>query len=131
MGWELRGSVGKGGDNSPDDVAKVITLLNVIPEEQGGPSPKLLPYFGETPELLRAIGIFQKKYTSSRDSRIDRGGATWKELLRVATVAAGGWLPPAPNVPVPQWRDGQVLRRIPDPTWDAWGDEVCPLLLSP
>lgn len=70
----IAGSVGQGGKNGPEDVARVQALLDARGFEVG-------PADGVArPELITAIADFQKRFLEAPDGRVDPNGRTWREL---------------------------------------------------
>lgn len=70
----LLGSVGQGGKNRPEDVARVQALLDARGLE-AGPADGVL-----TPATMEAIRAFQKRFLEAADGRVDPDGRTWREL---------------------------------------------------
>jgi len=132
MALELSGSVGANADNFWKDVLVVQTLLGVILAKAGRTPPWVLTAGQDTPELRAEILAFQRKNTPFSDGRIDRGGTTWKTLLAKAQKAAGGLLPPIPEIlpPGPNPSTGRILRGIGDQDWQQWSPPG-PLLSNP
>lgn len=133
MGYALRGRVGAGGDNFPDDIVVVQVLLNLVPENKSGASPRILSVGQDTPQLRSAIVTFQTRNTPYRDGRIDPGGLTWRTLLKMAQEALGANpLPPLPvPPPQPQPQSANLLRKLDTPVWGDWGWKDLPLLANP
>jgi hypothetical protein len=100
-------TVGKDAPNIPGDVRTVQSLLNDVPDKEGGPDPKLAVdglCWGKT---LAAIRKFQSTFMKWPDERVDPGGRTLTQLnarrgasgpLYSAAKSArpGGALPPNP-----------------------------------
>jgi hypothetical protein len=76
----LLGAVGRAGVNIPNDVRTVKSLLNDVPDAQGGPVGILLE---STPMvvLISQIERFQAKQLGRADGRVDPGGRTFQALL--------------------------------------------------
>lgn len=70
----LTASVGKGGRNYPEDVARVQALLDARGIEVG-PADGVL-----TPATIEGIVAIQKRFLESPDGRVDPNGRTWREL---------------------------------------------------
>ncbi len=71
----IKGSVGEGGRNDPDDVERVQQLL-----ADNGISPGAID--GKIgPKTIGAIRKFQARFLANPDGRVDPGGRTWRELL--------------------------------------------------
>jgi hypothetical protein len=73
-------SVGFGGLNRPTDVIVVQTLLNLVPQSQGGPSPRLPPDGVAGAPTLAAIRQFQERNLGSATGRVDPNSATLQRL---------------------------------------------------
>ena len=71
---EISGSVGQGGQNSPQDVRVVYALFNKILSRPLAVSDQV------SDELIQAIRDLQKTFMSHPDGRIDVGGRTWRRL---------------------------------------------------
>lgn len=70
----ISGSVGQGGANKKEDVARVQALLDACGHECG-PADGV---FG--PRTLTAILAFQRRFLKVADGRVDPDGRTWREL---------------------------------------------------
>ncbi|HPE58919.1 MAG: polysaccharide deacetylase family protein [Thiothrix sp.] len=81
MAYTLGGSVGQDGENRPEDVITVYTLLNRILLQPLPVSDQV------TEELILGIITFQEGFLFRPDGRIDVGGRTWRELLHVVEAA--------------------------------------------
>ena len=86
-------SVGLGGANLNDDVAKIQQLLNLIAPADGGAVPPLVEdgFIGKL--TIAAIKRFQQQHKTASDSRVDPRGPTLKkmnELPKPALAAAEG-----------------------------------------
>jgi hypothetical protein len=84
----LTGSVGRGGNNSPQDVRTVQSLLN-----KNRPAP-LRPIVEDGQvgnETIAAIEEFQRRVAKlgNPDGRVDPNGATWRALTGAADAVAG------------------------------------------
>jgi hypothetical protein len=86
--FALKGSVGAGGNNNPDDVKVVQTALKIDPDGKCGTG------------TIAAIKAFQKSIGQANpDGRIDVGGATSKALAGRGGGAAAPAPAPAPDAP--------------------------------
>lgn len=119
MELQLTGSVGKNGDNGTTDVLLIQTLLGVILAAEKRSIPWLLSPGQNSPGLEQEILRFQRANTSSRDSKIDRGGATWRALIAKVKRLGGGILPQPPS-PGPNPSTGKILRPIGAQDWMFW-----------
>lgn len=88
----IAGSVGVGGRNAPADVRTVQQLLNDVPPDQGGPSPKLAVDGLAGPLTNAAIAKFQKKQLGFSDGRVDPGGPTIKRLNQFRRGVSAGFV---------------------------------------
>ncbi|MEZ4314658.1 MAG: T6SS effector amidase Tae4 family protein, partial [Polyangiaceae bacterium] len=70
----LSGSVGHGGTNKADDVARVQALLDARGFEIG-PADGVMG-----PRTLQGILDFQRRFLKVADGRVDPNGRTWREL---------------------------------------------------
>lgn len=70
----IAASVGQGGTNKPDDVARVQALLDARGFECGRADGVV------GPRTLAAIVDFQKRFLKVADGRVDPNGRTWREL---------------------------------------------------
>ncbi|MBK8251275.1 MAG: peptidoglycan-binding protein [Polyangiaceae bacterium] len=70
----LSGSVGQGGKNKKEDVARVQALLDARGFEIG-PADGLVG-----PRTIEAIFDFQRRFLAVADGRVDPNGRTWREL---------------------------------------------------
>lgn len=71
----ISASVGAGGENRPDDVRAVQTLLAARGVDPG-------PIDGKAgPATIAAIEAFQRRFATWPDGRVDPGGRTLRELL--------------------------------------------------
>lgn len=70
----ISSSVGQGGTNKPEDVARVQALLDARGFECG-PADGIVG-----PRTIAAIADFQKRFLKSIDGRVDPGGRSWREL---------------------------------------------------
>lgn len=107
---EIAASVGKDGENKPDDVLIVQVHLNQVPKDIGGPEEMLVPDGLCGPKTIAAIERFQKQHLgeASADGRVAPGKETIKRLNetvdaqplaeRIVNVAKGERL---------FWKDGQ------------------------
>lgn len=88
---ELSGSVGKGGQNIPVDVAKISAALVMVGPDRGGIfAPPL-----STDGLAQAIQSFQRfQHLPVADGKVDRGGSTLRRLNEI--LNPGLTPPPAP-----------------------------------
>ena len=90
-GRTIKGSVGQGGKNNPDDVRLIQTLLNT-----NLPVPiRPLPVSGQVDQhLISAITHYQRQLVgmSNPDGRVDPGGRTFQSLT-------GGTPPPVQTKP--------------------------------
>lgn len=77
---ELTGSVGSRGDNNPDDVLLVQSLLNRVPISEGGPASPLEEDGRYGSRTRNAITIFQRKQDASATGRIAPNGITFVQL---------------------------------------------------
>ncbi len=128
---ELTSSVGKNGDNNTPDVLLIQTLLGVLIAAEKRPIPWLLTPGQNSPDLEKEILRFQRANTSSRDSKIDRGGATWRAIIAKVKRLGGGTLPPPPRPnPGPNPSTGRILRGIGTQEWSVWNPSP-PLLANP
>lgn len=70
----ISGSVGQGGANKPEDVARVQALLAARGLDVG-------PTDGAAgPRTIQAIADLQKRFLATVDGRVDPNGRTWREL---------------------------------------------------
>jgi hypothetical protein len=87
----LKGSVGLGGRNLPDDVTAVQILL----KKAGADPGRVDGVCG--PKTIAAITNFQKKNLGVSDGRVDPGGAIWQKLsgssasVTPAATISGYW----------------------------------------
>jgi len=70
----VSGSVGQGGKNEPEDVARVQALLDARGFDPG-PADGLVG-----PRTMSAITDFQKRFLRAVDGRVDPNGRSWREL---------------------------------------------------
>lgn len=79
---KLSGSVGAGGQNKPQDVVTVRTLLNKFGNNLE------ITEDGTDSKLIDAIKQFQKDYrgSSNPDGRVDAGGKTWGAMLGIGRI---------------------------------------------
>lgn len=70
----ISASVGQGGVNKPEDVARVQALLDARGFDPG-PADGVVG-----PRTIGAIADFQKRFLRSADGRVDPDGRTWREL---------------------------------------------------
>jgi len=83
--FPLRGSVGRGGNNAPDDVRAVQGALGIGADGACGP------------QTIGAIEGFQRKMGVARpDGRVDAGGAT-ERALRGGAAPSAAPVPAAPD----------------------------------
>lgn len=83
-------SVGQRGANRPEDVIVVQTLLREANEEAGEAHLDPGPADGNcTPRTIRAIEVFQARFSAHGDGRVDPNGRTLRNLLKV-TYHDGG-----------------------------------------
>lgn len=77
----IKGSVGAGGDNNPQDVVTVRTLLNKF-----GNSLEIVET--NDTQLEEAIKQFQRDYRGSSrpDGRVDANGKTWGALVGIGRI---------------------------------------------
>jgi hypothetical protein len=75
MTGQLKGTVGLGGANQRTDVIAVQTLLKGSGVDPG----KIDGRCG--PRTVAAIQVFQRRFLSHVDGRVDPNGLTWKKLL--------------------------------------------------
>jgi hypothetical protein len=81
-------SVGRGGKNQEADVITVQTLLKrtaQYPAERHLDPGKADGDCGSN--TIRSIGIFQERFMSSPDKRVDPGGQTFAKLLKVSQLS--------------------------------------------
>lgn len=116
---QLTASVGKNGDNNPADVLLVQTLLGIVLAAEKRNIPWTLTPGANSPELEAEILRFQRANNTGRDSKIDRGGGTWRALLAKVKRLSGGILP-APPPPGPNPSTGKLLRPIGPQDWMFW-----------
>ncbi len=74
---ELAASVGRGGENRPDDVKLVQRLLT----DRGLLPGRVDGIAGE--RTIAAITQFQSRFLRKPDGRVDPNGRTWRELLEM------------------------------------------------
>lgn len=91
----IRATVGKGGVNHPDDVRKIQELLNAVPEDSGGPRPRLAVdgLCGRT--MLDNILRFQSRpFFGAAYGWIEPGGRTLQKLneFAVGRVSRPTWI---------------------------------------
>lgn len=70
----ISGSVGQGGKNEPQDVARVQALLDARGFEPGAADGSV------GPRTIGAIVEFQRRFLKVTDGRVDPNGRTWREL---------------------------------------------------
>jgi hypothetical protein len=78
---KISASVGVGGANRPADVFTIQYLLNLVPNNRGGPAPELAVDAICGPLTKGAIQKFQKASGAPTDGRVDPGGPTFRNLL--------------------------------------------------
>jgi hypothetical protein len=76
----IMGAVGRAGSNIPIDVRMVKSLLNDVPEAQGGPIGVMLEGT-PMPVLISQIERFQARQHGRADGRVDPGGRTFQSLI--------------------------------------------------
>jgi hypothetical protein len=81
----LTSSVGRGGENRPEDVRVVQDLLNKCGNP---PSPPLAVSGAIDPRTVAAIAAFQKTVMHTPDGRVDPGGKTFAALIRATGAVA-------------------------------------------
>lgn len=84
MVYRINGSVGQGGTNSRADVTLVQQLLNLMPENVGGPAMPIAVDGFIGPQTVGTISRFQKANFGWSDGRVDPNGKT---LVRLSDVA--------------------------------------------
>ena len=79
--------VGQAASNQESDVYIVQMLLNAVPEENGGPRPKLLQDGLIGSKTLDAIRVFQEHQfgQGAVDGRVDPDGRTLSSLMSFAS----------------------------------------------
>src|SRR5262249_11225486 len=77
---DLKATVGVGGVNRPDDIQKVIKLLNSISDSDGGSANRLNSNNPNMPQLIAAIKRFQRENYLPEDGRIDPGKGAITEM---------------------------------------------------
>jgi hypothetical protein len=95
----IKGSVGRGGRNNPDDVKAIQDALNAQNAADGGPNPKLAVDGLAGPRTIAAIEKYQYRHLGWADGRADPDGPTIHALNGAGGLAApqkGGAKPPAP-----------------------------------
>jgi hypothetical protein len=119
----IGGSVGRGGQNRPDDVRVVQTLLN-----HNMPAPlNLLDVNGICgPQMVFAIETYQSKNLGSAhpDGRVDPGGATFRALSGAAPQ------PPPASVSAPGKKYTDNLNEVATQTTTPTPRAVVDMLLS-
>jgi hypothetical protein len=82
MARSIAASVGQKGVNRRDDAITVQELLNEVPPEEGGPSPKLAVDGLPWTKTIAAIRKFQQVQCGFKwpDGRVDPGGKTLAKL---------------------------------------------------
>ena len=101
---ELDGrSVGRSGENRPQDVVRIAAALTAIGPDRGGVFAPPLSIDG----LAQAIESFQKfQKLAFRDGRVDRGGSTLRRINEVL----GNSTPPGPApAPAPDAQSGELV----------------------
>ncbi len=114
---KLQGSVGKGGQNLPDDVHAVQALLVQI-----GLKPDPADGVCGAPTIA-AIKEFQSRFTSAPDGRIDVGGTTWKKLTEAAAPTSAPATPAAWSGDSSQWTQEKKLLSL-EPAFRATIEQV-------
>jgi hypothetical protein len=83
----LRGAVGRApAPNNIGDVIKLVALLRLVPPNEGGARPALLPPAmpGQLPSgLIPAIETFQRRQFGASDGRVDPGQKTEIRLREI------------------------------------------------
>jgi hypothetical protein len=79
-------SVGEQGANVESDVRIVQALLNAVPVDDGGPSPRLTTDGLVGPKTIEAIRRFQTSQGLPADGRVDAGGQTLARLNTYWTI---------------------------------------------
>ena len=97
-GGGIKGSVGRGGRNLPDDVKAIQNALNGKDVADGGPYPKLAVDGIVGPLTIAAIEKYQRRHLGWADGRVDPDGPTIHALNGggVAPPQKGGAKPPTP-----------------------------------
>lgn len=102
-GGGIKGSVGRGGRNNPDDVRAIQAALNAKDVADGGPNPKLVVDGIAGPRTIAAIEKYQTRHLGWADGRVDPDGPTIHALNGggaggggLASPQKGGAKPPAP-----------------------------------
>lgn len=94
---QIAGPVGRGGTNFLNDVRVIKSLLNDVPESQGGPVVLLLEST-PMPVLIAQIERFQQKALGRFDGRVDVGGRTFRALLAFdASPGEPAFVPTTPS----------------------------------
>ena len=106
MARTISASVGIGCKNQPTDVKTIQQLLNRVPQDSGGPNPKLVDDGGWGPKTQKALQAFQLKQFGwpGADGKVFPSGQTLAALNRFDTPGGGGGNSgPAqpPGVPAP------------------------------
>ncbi|MCG3193152.1 MAG: hypothetical protein DIJKHBIC_02402 [Thermoanaerobaculia bacterium] len=76
----ISAAVGVGAPNRAADVLTIQKMLNRVPAEEGGPSPKLVEDGICGPKTNGAIKKFQQKQFGFSDGRVDPGMKTFRKL---------------------------------------------------
>lgn len=92
MAKQISASVGKGGVNRKDDSITVQALLNRVPVDQGGPSPRLAVDGLPWQKTITAIKKFQSVQLGFKwpDGRVDPNGKTLEKLNTFDSVFTQG-----------------------------------------
>ena len=90
----IKGSVGRGGRNNPDDVKAIQAALNAQDVADGGPSPKLAVDGIAGPLTTAAIEKYQRRHLGWADGR---ALAQTPRPVPLARLDLAGVLPPPPG----------------------------------